>query len=539
MSHLEHDAAVVMGAEDLSRLELLPPELVYSIFSHLSPFDLVAVSATSRTLYTRASADHLWQALVQENVPGIQVRTPAPCRSFKALYRAHDPYWYLPKYKIWFADVNLTGRLIIVRYDPRRGCIEGYQLVAANRSRTFQPWEANRNVSIHHFDPLVQLHMDKTMIQLDAVDSADSLAFDSDSPAWARFNTINLRLVRSRTSSMEGNFSRSPSPASLAPPKPSRLLSERQMQNYTDSMYATIFQTRVLSSDEISFCASPKFPYGFIWPPPAIPSGHRVFGTAAKLSGGRHFKPETRPSSRSDLSDKAFAIKTWLATRIPGRAVYNMSVIADPLAVSMMNLPLAVREDDAVDDALDDEASIRMQIGQELATYATLDPKLYTPTKEKPFRGIWVGDYSGHGCEFLLVTQPDDETPFDAKSIQPREEESPDEFEKRKHDETVYRGPLEAVKLTGDPNVPRGEVTFRVADLGERGLINICQYEPFEGVRIVKSQGHVGSTGFVNDSFIESQLLLISHDRLAQYWSEFGHVSFLQRVDIDGFLAPA
>lgn len=41
------------------------------------------------------------------------------------------------------------------------------------------------------------------------------------------------------------------------------------------------------------------------------------------------------------------------------------------------------------------------------------------------------------------------------------------------------------------------------------------------------------------DSFIESQLLLISHDRLAQYWSEFGHVSFLQRVDIDGFLAPA
>lgn len=178
-----------------------------------------------------------------------------------------------------------------------------------------------------------------------------------------------------------------------------------------------------------------------------------------------------------------------------------MSVIADPLAVSMMNLPLAVREDDAVDDALDDEASIRMQIGQELATYATLDPKLYTPTKEKPFRGIWVGDYSGHGCEFLLVTQPDDETPFDAESIQPREEESPDEFEKRKHDETVYRGPLEAVKLTGDPNVPRGEVTFRVADLGERGLINICQYEPFEGVRIVKSQGHVGSTGFVNGEF--------------------------------------
>jgi hypothetical protein len=30
-----------------------------------------------------------------------------------------------------------------------------------------------------------------------------------------------------------------------------------------------------------------------------------------------------------------------------------------------------------------------------------------------------------------------------------------------------------------------------------------------------------------------SQLILISHDRLAQYWEEFGHVSFYQRVDID------
>jgi hypothetical protein len=30
-----------------------------------------------------------------------------------------------------------------------------------------------------------------------------------------------------------------------------------------------------------------------------------------------------------------------------------------------------------------------------------------------------------------------------------------------------------------------------------------------------------------------SQLILISHDRLAQYWETFGHVSFYQRVDVD------
>ena len=37
------------------------------------------------------------------------------------------------------------------------------------------------------------------------------------------------------------------------------------------------------------------------------------------------------------------------------------------------------------------------------------------------------------------------------------------------------------------------------------------------------------------DDFIPSQLILISHDKLAQYWETFGHVSFYQRVDIDQF----
>jgi len=43
-----------------------------------------------------------------------------------------------------------------------------------------------------------------------------------------------------------------------------------------------------------------------------------------------------------------------------------------------------------------------VHIGEEIITYSTLDPVLYTPTPTKPWRGIWVGDYSGHGCEFLV-----------------------------------------------------------------------------------------------------------------------------------------
>ncbi len=35
------------------------------------------------------------------------------------------------------------------------------------------------------------------------------------------------------------------------------------------------------------------------------------------------------------------------------------------------------------------------------------------------------------------------------------------------------------------------------------------------------------------DKFIESQLILLSPNRLAQYWVGFGHISFFERVHID------
>lgn len=38
--------------------------------------------------------------------------------------------------------------------------------------------------------------------------------------------------------------------------------------------------------------------------------------------------------------------------------------------------------------------------------------------------------------------------------------------------------------------------------------------------------------------YIDSQLLLSSEDRLAQYWISEGHIVFFERVDIDKFLVP-
>jgi hypothetical protein len=65
-------------------------------------------------------------------------------------------------------------------------------------------------------------------------------------------------------------------------------------------------------------------------------------------------------------------------------------------------------------------------------------------------------------------------------------------------DDTVYSGRLEAVKLTGDPNIPRGEYTFIAPDIGRNGLLRIASEEMFHGARIVKSVGHIAGRGFRN-----------------------------------------
>jgi hypothetical protein len=171
-----------------------------------------------------------------------------------------------------------------------------------------------------------------------------------------------------------------------------------------------------------------------LWPPAMIPSSERI----ARITTSRD---TFLPSRASEASTIGLRIKRWANFR------FQMTPI-------------------------DNEA---------ISNYATLDPALYVPTKEKPYQGIWVGDYSAHGCEFLLIyqmTQPSGFSPVDGRE--------------GNHQWNTLR----AVKLTGDPNVPRGEVTFVAHDIGPSGLIRVADEEPFVGARIVHCFGHVAGIGF-------------------------------------------
>lgn len=221
-------------------------------------------------------------------------------------------------------------------------------------------------------------------------------------------------------------------------------------------------------------------------------------------------------------------------------------------------------------------------------TFSTLLEESYMPTREKPWQGIWVGDYSGHGCEFLLVLQCDVTSPMtlsrtsstgsipggmtmaranadvglqdpdrvlqlpeaiDSHRVVPSDDiaelagpstwQLEADFANRYDKEArgtkniqdddppapdaqasmeIPWGRLEAIKLTGDVNVPRGEYTWIAEDIGPKGLTRVANEQMFVGARTVKSWGHIAGRGYRHDRFIRSQLIMISHDSLAQYW---------------------
>lgn len=517
----------------------LPSELIDHILAYLSPLDLAAAALVNTTLRAHAVADHLWQHIVQSNVPGQKLTTPAPCASFRELYIAHDPHWFLTKYKIWFSDKDLTGKLVIVRYDESRGVIEGYQLLAnstkSSSTSNTSPSLLDLDVQIHEFEPEIKLHLDKPVLQIRAHSLENTirattkkaplpLPYPVSPPSTNGLSRIAQRWVNtfgtaSSTPTTPDMSAPAPAPAISTPTRSHRFAAETPMpldDRFSHTMFNTFMLAKALPPVEHVERTALAFPYGNMWPPPAIPatervSAHFLHGTTAGRRRDEHPPaPEERPARRAEICETTFRIRSWLErpSAAAGSAFPSFSSGLQPLSDWPFDVGSGLFGQSTRHwlpsyhtsaSSMASSSPFAMHIGDSVTTYATLAPDTYTPTPEQPWKGIWVGDYSGHGCEFLLIKQdhatPFDEAAFDATRV---EQETDAEFARRKADAKKYRGSLEAVKLTGDPNVPRGECTFVAEDLGEDGYVTTVEEEPFAGARVVQSLGHVARTGFTH-----------------------------------------
>jgi len=500
----------------------LPSELLHQILGYLGFSDLLSVGLVNRALHEHSLQDNLWQTFVEAEVTRRNVIKPSRL-TWRELFQQHHPYWFIARNKIWFSDTPNTGKLLIARYDHRLNAIEAYALVAERQIPMALSWPNHPEAIIHTFSPRVQLDLNAPVVRLNQDAYEDAVG------------DMGYRLQKEI---------------------PMSLYRERPGQNA--GVYSRLILTRPWPK-EITTTATP------IWPPLTLPSVDRTRNDDVP-SGFR--QPGQKPGQLDQLSTSTFRLRKWMQFST-------------------------------------ESLGMRMRIGEDITTWATLPEEWYTPTPQKPWQGIWCGDYAGHGCEFLAIMQPDNPKPLPERAewvMRTREREdsvssggswataptdtegadggeqdmenaddledsvatlqqayheqdlrSPVSADTTQQNDTIYRGRIEAVKLTGDPNIPRGEYTFIAPDIGPNGLLRIADEEMFKGARIVRSVGHIAATGFrdgefaynkyndiapanrFQDNYMSSQLILINHDRIAQYWETFGHVSFYQRVDIDAF----
>lgn len=449
-----------------SNFEALPAEIISHILAFLPPTSLATLSQTCSLLRSHAHNDLLWMAFVRNSVPGCgDLASLSPPKSWRDLYIAHQPYWFLVRNKIWFSDVRNNGLLILARYNNQNCCIEAFRLLAEHGPHTYETWKHDPEVIIHTFNPKVSLLLDDPVIKL-GLDKGDH---------------HHSNRLRQEISMLTGRTHGICSMISLCRPIPKGLQAHSMA----------------------------------LWPPATIPAKDRV----RNESGTRFRTEEHRPQTLDHMSERTFRIRKWL----------EFSNLMQPLN------------------------AVRM--GEETMTFSTLLEESYTPTRDKPWQGIWVGDYSGHGCEFLLVLQREITSPMalsrtlstdslprgfaaampdvdmglqgsgfaslgdrEAQGIKGKQVDNPTAPDAQTISTESPSGRLEAIKLTGDVNVPRGEYTWIAEDIGPNGLIRVANEQMFVGARTVKSWGHIAGRGFRRDRFIPSQLIMISHDSLAQYW---------------------
>ncbi len=95
---------------------------------------------------------------------------------------------------------------------------------------------------------------------------------------------------------------------------------------------------------------------------------------------------------------------------------------------------------------------------------------------EIDLNGEWIGHYTGHFDEVVLITQSGTH--------------------------------VEARKITGDEYIPAGELTWR-ADL-----------------RTLHGEGQIADRDFRNPRYIPGRLVVMSRDRIAFEWAGIGSVEY-------------
>ncbi|KAI5291044.1 hypothetical protein KEM54_006561 [Ascosphaera aggregata] len=428
-------------------------------------------------------------------------RRPEP-KTYKQLYISRFPFWFILERRFFFADYEGTGKLIISRFNRATAGIEAFNVVVprlnvagnAGANGGIEVWEGRENEGwiLRSYMPDLQLWYDDPV-----------LVIDSESTKAAR------RQARKKMNIRPGR--------------------EREHENddeNDDDDDDDDDETDEGESDSELQESNPETTEIIPW---------RANGVTMELKS----QPATSSASASasaatPLLSSKWASVPWPPTTIPlsslsQRIVTNPSYAAAPGLSFLSTYGFHLTRSIGFAPQPGGYAfGVNMEVD---ATYASLDEEVYTPTPSKPLQGIWVGDYSGHGSEFLLLVHRDD---YDDKSegngqqgaATPQTDEKGDQY-----------SPIPPLRQTAthsrDANIPRGQVSFIIPDLSPaNGLIRMATESPFTGSPVFRGKGHIARNGFLESKWIDVEVIMVSVNVLAVVWVEMGVVAYLKRVDI-------
>ncbi|KAJ6256786.1 hypothetical protein Dda_8653 [Drechslerella dactyloides] len=413
----------------------LPSEIINNILFYLPEMSLYAVSLTCHALQSHSLTDSLWQ-----NILGWpDLTSPYPYPSYRALHHALSPHLFLRR-KIFIGDNQFFGSVLATRYMPVSGSIEAFRVITTPA--------IHHDVNWWSWDPTIPIYPYDTRV---------GLWREADLKITPNFHESGLRRIQPvcRGKGVFSSYVRAQAILKkdvyhqMAVWPPQTIPAETRVRNES----ATGFRSSAGSSMTLAWSVNidgEEIP---------VNEGERAFGrpggpvmqwspyiptpTASKDPDARWKVDEARSKS-GFLSTSAFRIKKWAV----------LSVNAE----------------------MDDP-----RIGEDVETFAEVDEALWTPTKEYPYRGIWVGNYTPHAHELLLFHQPETTG-----------------GEKR----------LEVIKLTGDPNVPRGEYTWIIDDLSQPLRTADESEHEWPGAKVYKARGHIADHGFSMDRYVDIQVIL-------------------------------
>lgn len=108
----------------------LPSELVQHVLAFLQPTDLAIVAQVCRRLYVESYDDAIWHGKINAYFQA-PIPKPTTTKSFRELYVAHHPHWFLLTERVWFGDSEPSGKLLVTKYDEATGSINAYTVLVS------------------------------------------------------------------------------------------------------------------------------------------------------------------------------------------------------------------------------------------------------------------------------------------------------------------------------------------------------------------------------------------------------------------------